>query len=906
VSTGVEAFDVDVSEVLFLSRNAQEYAIALNGISGGISVYTVADNGALTLISARNFIDGTRDFTTVQSLLVTLGGSDYVITGMSATDVFAYEIASDGTVAAATALEATSGSSDNVQSIVELSNDGSVAQILVVTETGSIQLRSIAVDGADLVGLSTVDLLTEGDIGHVEVVQGRDQIFVLITDPVTSDLVSYALNDSQDALEEVGRSGASEGIGMGTPTQFVQMTIAGTDYVVVASSQSNSLTVYEIGSDGALLARDHVLDTTYTMFGGANLIETFEVNEVSFFVVAGADAGLDLFTVLPDGQLVLVESLMSSSSFELMDLSSISVNVTDDVTTLYLSSETTQGVTAVAFDTQAWGSVMTGSGGGDTLTGTSAGDVISGFSGNDIIYGGDGADIISDGGGSDILYGGDGADIFVFTEDDATDYIQDFEAGIDQIDLSGFSFFYSISRITTAELSNGIALTVNGERINIYSESGDQLSLSDVVGTALLTPDRPYLGASSATYGTSYGDVILGSSFADTIDGLEGADTITGEDGADIIEGGTGDDVVYGGDGNDTISGSDGADRLIGDAGDDFVEGGDGADFMGGGDGNDIVNGDAGGDRIYGGSGDDTLDGGDGWDRLYGQDGDDILLGGQGVDYIYGGTGTDTVDGGSEADIISGNEGGDVLSGGAGGDRIYGNEDDDTIMGDEGWDRLYGQDGDDIISGGDGSDYLYGAAGSDRLSGDDGTDVLLGGDDADYLFGGSGGDLLYGEDGADTLSGEDGDDVLSGGGWADRLYGGAGNDQISGDDGWDWLSGQDGNDALYGGDGNDTLYGGNGDDEIDGGEGDDALSGNDGNDSFIFVDAFGYDTIQDFNHSEDLIVFDIDGFTQSDLAVSQNSSGFLVLALEIAAVTHTILVNDVGFEDYSEVEIVFL
>ncbi|MCP5072978.1 MAG: calcium-binding protein [Rhodobacteraceae bacterium] len=86
---------------------------------------------------------------------------------------------------------------------------------------------------------------------------------------------------------------------------------------------------------------------------------------------------------------------------------------------------------------------LRGQKGADILKADAGDDRLYGGEGNDNLFGGDGNDILKGGMGRDKLYGGDDADVFLFTKaaqskNDATaDKIQDFELGIDTIDLSG-------------------------------------------------------------------------------------------------------------------------------------------------------------------------------------------------------------------------------------------------------------------------------------------------------------------------------------------------------------------------------------------------------------------------------------------------------------------------------------
>lgn len=110
----------------------------------------------------------------------------------------------------------------------------------------------------------------------------------------------------------------------------------------------------------------------------------------------------------------------------------------------------------------SWGDVVDGAEGHDTLYGDDGDDILAGGAGDDFVYGQADNDVLSGGAGSDEvvggygedvlngdagtdhlwggLYGADGSrDIFVFEIGTGTDYVHDYEAGLDRIDLSGFS-----------------------------------------------------------------------------------------------------------------------------------------------------------------------------------------------------------------------------------------------------------------------------------------------------------------------------------------------------------------------------------------------------------------------------------------------------------------------------------
>ncbi|MCP5074709.1 MAG: calcium-binding protein [Rhodobacteraceae bacterium] len=86
---------------------------------------------------------------------------------------------------------------------------------------------------------------------------------------------------------------------------------------------------------------------------------------------------------------------------------------------------------------------LRGQKGFDVLKAEAGDDELYGGQGDDNLFGGDDNDILKGGMGKDKLYGGDDADVFLFTKaaqsknDSTADKIQDFELGLDTIDLSG-------------------------------------------------------------------------------------------------------------------------------------------------------------------------------------------------------------------------------------------------------------------------------------------------------------------------------------------------------------------------------------------------------------------------------------------------------------------------------------
>ncbi|MFO1091044.1 MAG: M10 family metallopeptidase C-terminal domain-containing protein [Hyphomicrobiales bacterium] len=103
-------------------------------------------------------------------------------------------------------------------------------------------------------------------------------------------------------------------------------------------------------------------------------------------------------------------------------------------------------------------------------------DTLSGGTGNDTLIGGDGADLLS---------GGSGADHFVFKglQEMKGDVIQDFERGIDRVDLSGIDANTNANAPGDQAFSGIVALfTGHAGELMLTKAGSDLLVSGDVNG----------------------------------------------------------------------------------------------------------------------------------------------------------------------------------------------------------------------------------------------------------------------------------------------------------------------------------------------------------------------------------------------------------------------------------------
>lgn len=112
--------------------------------------------------------------------------------------------------------------------------------------------------------------------------------------------------------------------------------------------------------------------------------------------------------------------------------------------------------------------------GRDTIYGGDQRDGLHGQDGDDRMFGGADNDTIDGGDGEDRYHGGQGADTFVFTADGEEDRINDFEDGVDVIDVSAFALAGGFADIQAGA-------TQDGDDVYIDLGGGDVIKLNDTL-----------------------------------------------------------------------------------------------------------------------------------------------------------------------------------------------------------------------------------------------------------------------------------------------------------------------------------------------------------------------------------------------------------------------------------------
>lgn len=126
---------------------------------------------------------------------------------------------------------------------------------------------------------------------------------------------------------------------------------------------------------------------------------------------------------------------------------------------------------------------LSGGEGNDRVKGGGGADIVNGGGGDDRVIGGRGEDTLDGGSGSDRYNGGLGADTLIFEVDGVSDKINDFEDGLDLIDISAFGVT-DIGAIIASGRQVGLDAVIDfggGDTIVIEDTQLSQIGADDLI-----------------------------------------------------------------------------------------------------------------------------------------------------------------------------------------------------------------------------------------------------------------------------------------------------------------------------------------------------------------------------------------------------------------------------------------
>lgn len=286
--------------------------------------------------------------------------------------------------------------------------------------------------------------------------------------------------------------GPEDGLWIHAPTAMEVFSAYGQTWAVVSAAGTHSLTVLQVGPDGGLSVTDHIMDTGNTRFANVQAVSYAHAGDRVLIVAGGSDFGITLFTLLPDGRLVWMQSLEDTPLTGLDSISALQSVVIGDQLLVLAGSAKDAGITSFNLPLSQLGVVLTATDGQQgTVLGTARDDVLIAVNSGDHLQGGAGHDILVAGPGVTVMTGGAGVDTFVLHPSQTIAQITDFERGVDRLDLSGWPMLRDPAQLGFTQDPTGATLQYRGAQVQITASDGQPLGLWDIFPNGrFATPDR--------------------------------------------------------------------------------------------------------------------------------------------------------------------------------------------------------------------------------------------------------------------------------------------------------------------------------------------------------------------------------------------------------------------------------
>ncbi|MBP1857871.1 beta strand repeat-containing protein [Rhizobium herbae] len=191
------------------------------------------------------------------------------------------------------------------------------------TDGGSLEL-----DGASFI--------TSTDVG------GITYVFVAGATDNGISVFSLGLDGSLNNVSNVTDSGALNLVGV---SGLSTITSNGNTYLIAAGAGDNGLSVFRVGTGGALTSVDNVADDATLKLGGVARVTTATVGGNAYVFAAGTnDDGISVFRVAGDGKLTDVANLADTGVFELDGVKGLTTAVIGGNTFLFAAGGVDDGL----------------------------------------------------------------------------------------------------------------------------------------------------------------------------------------------------------------------------------------------------------------------------------------------------------------------------------------------------------------------------------------------------------------------------------------------------------------------------------------------------------------------------------------------------------------------------------
>lgn len=307
---------------------------------------------------------------------VTLNGIDHLfLPGAGNSDLLGYTLDPGGGIGALTQIASGARGRKSAMASAEL-GDGATVLYMADAATGRIETHMIGA-GGQARGLDAgQSVATLSRTVSLQTVHVGTRDWLLAADAGTQGVSAFRIT-AGGGLEAAGTLGAAEGLGIAQPTALCTVAAHGQTWVILAASGSSSLSVMRLGADGSLSATDHLIDILDTRFGAVQALEVVKVKGHVLVLAGGGDDGLSLFTLLPDGQLIHLQSLAHEIGRGLDNVTSIRAAQIGDTLQIFVASQGDAGLSQFALPLSALGNVIRDTGTGNAL--------LQGMAGSDLV-----------------------------------------------------------------------------------------------------------------------------------------------------------------------------------------------------------------------------------------------------------------------------------------------------------------------------------------------------------------------------------------------------------------------------------------------------------------------------------------------------------------------------------------
>ena len=295
---------------------------------------------------------------------------------------------------------------------------------------------------------------------------GRDVLYIVSADSAHIDLAAAGIEWVQTDLGDDSIDGASQGVGIEVYSVGGNDIIRGSGFNDIFWAGSDDDTV--IGGAG----NDVIVADT-----GVDSLSGGEGNDI-LYLDAGdfADGGGGFDAAYITGGVGMAMSMAAANLEWVADFAHGNDSLDGSASSTALEIYAAGGT-----------DIVTGGEGKDFLWGGAGDDIIRGNAGNDSLVGEAGADTLVGGLGIDALFGssgngGDGAiDTFLFTDNWGTDFVFDFENGVDKLDVSGVTALESFNDVTVSDTVDGHAYVRFGVHLIAVARNAGQIDAADFV-----------------------------------------------------------------------------------------------------------------------------------------------------------------------------------------------------------------------------------------------------------------------------------------------------------------------------------------------------------------------------------------------------------------------------------------